>query len=158
MVELNSISDLRDGEPLELAISEAEKKSLSFRKQANEALALADKWEGVATQLRAARELSRLPAGPPRKLQSVETTRKPHGFWIEKIKQVIGEYYGQYKLGPSKRMVIQIIAKEYPEKAAGSLYILLNKAIDDGRLRFRGPDCLYLPEHDPVQKSCGATA
>jgi hypothetical protein len=57
-------SDLREGEALEIAIADAEKKARAARQQANESIAQAEKWEGVATQLRAARELSRLPASP----------------------------------------------------------------------------------------------
>lgn len=149
---LTSLGDMRDGEAMEIAISDAEKKARAFRKQAEDALAEAEKWEGVAAQMRAARELSRLPAGRapviPAKAPEKQK-RRPRGFWTEEIKKVVVELGDHNGRGPSKRMVIEAILKKFSDAARPTLWSAVNVLIEKGELKFVGPDCLYLPGQVP---------
>lgn len=159
-VASDPVHGMREGEPLEMAIVDAEKKAATFREQALTSTGLAEKWEGIATHLRAARELARSPAAAvksqsllPRAARGPETgpdkKHKPHGFWLEQIKEVVEYFRLVNGHGPSKTMTMRMVMEKHPGSAKTSVYHVLNKAIDQGRLKFRSPDCLYLPEHDP---------
>lgn len=76
----NPFLEQRDGEPLETALADAEKKARAFRVQATEALQHAEKWEAVAVRLREARELSRH-VGPISKPAPVSVSAQTPSNW-----------------------------------------------------------------------------
>lgn len=169
LVPQDPVHGMRDGEPLELAIADADKKARTFREQANTSLGLAEKWEAVATQLRATRELARSPAAPksttlvtdPRaNFGPVETRhRKPHGYWLDKLKAVVGDYFAQNGRGPTKSHALKLLAELHPDVSKTAVYQVINRAINEGHLKFRGiEELLYLPEHDPQRERVEASA
>lgn len=143
--------DLRDGEPLEMAIADAERKARVAREQANTSIALAEKWEAVAAQLQKARDLSRTPATSIKKQApppAPTKDRRPHGFWTEAVLEIMRSFPPAV-VGPTKNEVYRCLRKRYPDDANHCIYEAVNAAIRKGAVIFRSPNNLYLPENIP---------
>lgn len=140
----------REGEPLANALADARRKVTIFRRQAHIATQEAEKWQEIADKLLDAQNLSkRAPGEIKRAAPAVPgiSERKPRGFWSEQIRIALSNW--AEAMGPSKRRLTKLVMEANPGACEPAIMHALNVAIDTGKILFKGPDCLYLPERVP---------
>lgn len=152
---------MRDGEPLALAIEDAQRKSRDARAKANEFIAEAEKWELVAADLLAAADKTRTPAASLKRFGAVAAEalvggnlptrpRRPRGFWGAAVVEVMRSL-PEAVVGPTKSEVYRLLRARYPEESNHAVYVAVNQALSEGRIVARGNN-VFLPEKDPQRK------